>query len=76
MEQVLTSTQIELEPGQCLSKYNLNELGIRPTNINCFEYNPYLLYQNGNKRYVIQPLPYEQYKLIKIYDFIPAQYGT
>ena len=68
------ASQVQLEPGQCISKFSLKELGITPTNIDCFEYNPYLLYKNGKKRYVIQPLPYDQFKVIKIYDFVPARY--
>ena len=75
MEQVLTTPKIELEPGQLVSKFALNELGISPTDIDCFEYYPYLLYKNGNKRYVVQPMPYDQYRVIKIYDFVPAKYA-
>ncbi|MBN2520814.1 MAG: hypothetical protein JXB17_09945 [Bacteroidales bacterium] len=74
-EKTLLASQIKLEPGQCISKFGLYELGIKPTNIDCFEYNPYLLYSNGRKRYVVQPLPYDQFKLIRIYDYIPAKYS-
>jgi len=75
MEYIITQTQIEIEPGQCISKYVLDALGIYPTDIDCFEYNPYLLFKKENKRYVVQPKPFDQFKIIKIYDFIPARYA-
>ncbi len=72
MEQILTATKSKVTPGQSLPKYALDESGIKPTGIDCFEYLPYLLYHKGNKRFVLQPLPQNEYKIIRIYDFVPA----
>lgn len=75
MEQILLSTETGIKTGQCVPKQHLSKSGITPTEIDCFEYSPYLLYQQGNRRFVLQPLPYDQYKVIKIYNFVPARYS-
>lgn len=75
MEQVLISPKQKISPGNCIPKQMLTSSGITPTNIDCFEYSPYVLYKNGIKRYVLQPMPFDQYKVIKIYNFVPANYS-
>jgi len=75
MEQILTTHKSEITSGQCIPKFALVESGIIPTGINCFEYSPYMLYQKGNKRFVLQPLPHNEYKVVRIYDFVPANYS-
>ena len=75
MEQILSLPKVEILPGNCVPKQSLSNSGITPTNIDCFEYSPYLLFKNGIKRYVLQPMPFDQYKVIKVYNFVPAIYS-
>lgn len=53
-----------------LSGEELNEMGVKPTEIDCFSYSHYVLYQKGNKRLILQPLPGNMFKLIRTYDFV------
>lgn len=65
-------------PGKVLTKNNtltereLINLGIHPTHVDAFSYNHYVLYQKGNKRVILQPMPANQFKVIRVYDFISA----
>jgi len=60
----------KLKKDNCLTGEELNELGILPTNIDCFTYSNFVLYKKANKRIILQPLPKNIYKVIRVYDFI------
>lgn len=68
---VKVSTQ-KLEKDVCLSGDELQNLGVLPTNLQCFTYYNYVLYQKGNKRIILKPLPYDLFRVIRTYEFLPA----
>jgi len=69
---VKTPQNATLEKNRTLTDRDLASLGVHPTNQDAFSYHNYVLYQKGNKRIILQPLPTNQYKVIRIYDFISA----
>ena len=60
----------KLTKDSCLTGEELNELGVYPTEIDCFSYSNYVLYKKENKRIILQPMPRDSYKVIRVYDFI------
>ena len=62
----------KLEKDVCLSSDDLQNLGVFPTNLQCFTYYNYVLYQKGNKRIILKPLPYDLFMVIRTYEFLPA----
>ena len=65
-----TKNAEKLRKDNCLTSNELDEMGIFPTNIDCFTYSNFVLYKKGNKRIILQPLPKNIYKVIRVYDFI------
>lgn len=63
---------LKLKRNIYLSGDELESMGIFPTNLYCFSYYHYVLYQKGNKRIILKPLPYNIFKVVRIYDFISA----
>ena len=72
METLVKTSNLLLEKGACLSGEQLNMYGITPTNLQCFSFYNYVLFQKGNKRIILKPLPHNLYKFIREYTFIPA----
>ncbi|MBN2612857.1 MAG: hypothetical protein JXB00_14975 [Bacteroidales bacterium] len=72
METTLQIQTPKLEKNNCLSGDELESMGVFPTNLNCFSYYHYELYQKGDKRVILKPLPHNLYKVIRVYDFISA----
>ena len=72
METILQTPTLKLEKNACFTSGELESLGVFPTNLQCFTYYHYVLYQKGNKRIILKPLPHDLYKVIRIYDFISA----
>ena len=72
MEVLLQIPTLKLEKDMCLSGEELNTMGVLPTNLQCFTYYHYVLYQKDNKRIILKPLPHNLFKVIRTYDFIPA----
>jgi hypothetical protein len=72
METILLSVKKSLQKDACFSGDELESMGIFPTNLQCFTYYNYLLYQQGNKRIILQPLPNNLFKVLRVYEFIPA----
>ena len=72
MEAVVQTPVLKLEKDMCLSGDDLKSLGIFPTNLQCFTYYHYVLYQKENKRIILKPLPHNLFKVIRMYDFIPS----
>ncbi|MBN1415388.1 MAG: hypothetical protein JW973_09825 [Bacteroidales bacterium] len=72
METILLSLKKTLRKDVCLSEDELEGMGVFPTNLQCFTYFNYLLYKKGNKRVILKPLPHRLFKVLRIYDFIPA----
>lgn len=72
METILQIPTIKLEKNMCLTSDELESMGVFPTNLQCFTYYHYVLYQKDNKRIILKPLPHNLYKVIRIYDFISA----
>lgn len=68
---VQTSTPV-LEKDMCLSAEQLQEIGVFPTNLQCFTYYHYVLYQKEDKRIILKPLPHNLYKVVRTYDFVPV----
>jgi hypothetical protein len=62
----------KVQNGSCLSESELMTLGITPTNLQCFTYYHYVLYEKGNLRFILKPLPHNLFKVIRSYNFIPA----
>jgi hypothetical protein len=62
----------DVQRGQCLTEKELKDLDIAPTNIDCFQFSHFLLYAKGDKRIIVQPLPHNQYKIIRTYDYVEA----
>ncbi len=67
--QILTT---KLKRNICLSGDELESIGVFPTNLYCFTYYRYVLYQKGNIRIILKPMPYNLFKVIRIYDFLSA----
>jgi hypothetical protein len=72
MEAVVNTPVLKLEKDMCLNSDELKNMGIFPTNLQCFTYYHYVLYQKGNKRIILKPLPHNLFKVIRTYDFMPA----
>lgn len=72
MEAIVKTSNLELTKGACLSREELYMHGIKPTNLDCFSYYHYVLYEKGDKRIVLKPLPHNLFKFIREYTFIPA----
>ena len=73
MEKYSTTTKtVNIQKGQCLTEKELQLLGIKPTDVDCFQFSHFLLYAKDNKRIIVQPLPHNQYKVIRVYDYIEA----
>lgn len=72
MKHYSTPTLSEIKKGQCITEKELHDLGISPTNIDCFQYSHFMLYAKDNKRIIVQPLPHNQYKVIRMYDYVEA----
>lgn len=72
METILQIPTLKLEKNMCFTGDELKHLGVFPTDLQCFTYYHYVLYQKGNKRIILKPLPHDLYKVIRIYDFISA----
>jgi hypothetical protein len=72
METFLQIPILKLENNICLTGDELESMGVFPTNLQCFTYYHYVLFQKDNKRVILKPLPHNLYKVIRIYDFISA----
>ncbi|MBN1951942.1 MAG: hypothetical protein JW801_12140 [Bacteroidales bacterium] len=72
MEALVQTPTLTLEKDMCLSGEELQALEVFPTNLQCFTYYHYVLYQKGNKRIILKPLPHNLFKIIRTYDFVPA----
>lgn len=72
METTLLSSTLLLEKEKVYSWDELTKLGIYPTNLQCFTYYPYRLYQKGEERLIIKPLPHNLFKILRTYKFLPA----
>ncbi len=72
MEPAVQIPTLKLKKNKCLSGDELESMGIFPTNLYCFTYYHYVLYQKENKRIILKPLPYNLFKVIRIYDFVSA----
>lgn len=72
MEALLQTPTIKLEKNMCLSGKELQTFGVFPTNLHCFTYYHYVLYQKENTRIILKPLPHNLFKVIRTYDFMPA----
>jgi hypothetical protein len=72
MEPAVQIQPIKLKKNKCLSGDELESMGIFPTNLYCFTYYHYVLYQKDNKRIILKPLTYNLFKVIRIYDFVSA----
>jgi hypothetical protein len=71
MEHLLTEA-LTIRKGQCLTENELRNLGVNPTDLDCFQFSHFLLYAKDNKRIIVQPIPNNQYKVIRIYDYIES----
>lgn len=72
METILQTSTLKLEKNMCFTGEELEYMGVAPTNLQCFSYYHYVLYQKGSKRIILKPLPHNLYKVIRIYEFISA----
>lgn len=72
METILQIQIPKLENNVCLTGDELESMGVFPTNLQCFTYYHYVLFQKDDKRVILKPLPHNLYKVIRIYDFICA----
>ncbi len=72
METIIQTTTLKLVKNGCFTSDELESLGVLPTNLQCFTYYHYVLYQKGNKRIILKPLPHDLFKVIRVYDFICA----
>lgn len=72
METILQTPTLKLRRKACITGDELESMGIFPTNLQCFTYYNYVLYQKENKRIILKPLPHNLYKVIRVYDFIGA----
>ena len=72
MEALVQTPTLKLERDMCLTGEELQSMEVFPTNLQCFTYYQYVLYQKGNKRIILKPLPHNLFKVIRTYDFVPA----
>jgi len=72
METVLQIKIPKLENNVCLTGDELESMGVFPTNLQCFTFYHYVLFQKDDKRVILKPLPHNLYKVIRIYNFICA----
>ena len=72
MEAAVQTHPFKIEKDMCFSGEELQSLGVFPTNLHCFTYYQYVLYQKGVKRIILKPLPHNLFKVIRTYNFIPA----
>ena len=72
MEAILQSPKVQLQKNVCFSGSELQEMGVSPTNLQCFTYYHYVLYEKGNKRIILKPLPRNNFQVIRVYDFVEA----
>jgi hypothetical protein len=72
METILQFPIPKLENNVCLTGDELESMGVFPTNLQCFTYYHYVLFQKDDKRVILKPLPHNLYKVIRIYDFVCA----
>ena len=72
METILQLPIPKLENDVCLTGDELESMGVFPTNLQCFTYYHYVLFQKDGKRVILKPLPHNLYKVIRIYDFVCA----
>ena len=72
METLIQTSILKLDKDMCLSGEELKLMGVSPTNLQCFTYYNYVLYQKGEKRIILKPLPHDLFKVIRTYDFTPA----
>jgi hypothetical protein len=72
MEALLQTPTLKLDRDMCLTGEELHTMEVFPTHLQCFTYYQYVLYQKGNKRIILKPLPHNLFKVIRTYDFLPA----
>ncbi len=72
METFLQIPIPQLENNVYLTGDELESMGVFPTNLQCFTYYHYVLFQKDDKRIILKPLPHNLYKVIRIYDFVCA----
>ncbi|HBH48605.1 MAG TPA: hypothetical protein DDX98_08190 [Bacteroidales bacterium] len=72
METLVKTSGNKINKGACLSRDELSMHGITPTNLQCFSYYNYVLYEKGDKRIILKPLPHNLFRIIREYTFIPA----
>jgi hypothetical protein len=72
METILLTLKKSLKKDGCFSEDELESMGVFPTNLQCFTYFNYQLYQKGNKRIILKPLRQHFFQVLRIYDFMPA----
>jgi hypothetical protein len=72
MDTILQTPTLKLEKNMCFTSDELEYMGVSPTELECFSYYHYVLYQKDNKRIILKPLPHDLYKVIRIYEFISA----
>ncbi|QQS51339.1 MAG: hypothetical protein IPM71_01040 [Bacteroidota bacterium] len=72
METLVKASSQQLSQGMCMSREQLSNQGITPTNLQCFSYYHYVLYEKGDKRIILKPLPHNLFKIIREYTFLPA----
>lgn len=72
MQPIVQIPTHQLKKNTYLSGDELESMGIFPTNLYCFTYYHYVLYQKGNKRVILKPLPSNLFKVIRVYDFVSA----
>lgn len=73
METTLITSTFQLIKGKCFSSDELKNYGAEPTDLQCFSYYPYVLYQKDQKRIILKPLPHNLFKVIRSYNFVPAK---
>ena len=72
METTLLPLQKNLNRNVCVSEDELESMGIFPTDLQCFTFYNYRLYQKGNKRIILKPLPHCIFQVLRVYNFMPA----
>jgi len=72
MESTVKTTTLKLKRNTCFSGDELESMGVFPTDLQCFTFYHYVLYQKENKRIILKPLPHNLFKVIRVYEFISA----
>lgn len=72
MEAFVQTSTTTLKKDMCLSGEELQSIGVFPTNLQCFTYYHYVLYQKEDKRIILKPLPHNLFKVIRTYNFMPV----